>query len=272
MTSEFSTNQHAVIAEHSPYIGVMRSIIAHRASLAAGGGPFALPHVTIGVFLVDQPTHHLSLGATRRSHLPLHRNEGWLLPEGADGVCEYDNPLEVVTVSVAGALLREAGGDGGAVVPVVGPLDPLLTQMALSADRFAAGGTLYAETMAHALAAHLVAVVRPQPADLVGIDDRRLRRAIEYVRAHLGEDLSLEAMAAEAAMSGSHFAKSFKAATGRSPLQFVIAERMAAAIVLLRTTKLTVAEVAHRVGYRDVPRFGQHFKRHHGMTPARARQ
>jgi AraC family transcriptional regulator len=43
---------------------------------------------------------------------------------------------------------------------------------------------------------------------------------------------------------------------------------MEQARVLLRTTRLPVTEVAFRVGYGDTSRFGQHFKREVGTTPA----
>ncbi|MEM7488442.1 MAG: AraC family transcriptional regulator, partial [Pseudomonadota bacterium] len=186
--------------------------------------------------------------------------------------CEYDAPLSFATVSIPDALLHDAGWARGALLaPVVGDLDPLLVRMAMDAEGFGAGGRLYAETMARALAAHLVQTVAPVAEDVAALDDPRLRRAVEHIRAHLADDLSLDAMAGVAAMSTPHFSRAFKKATGSTPLQFVIAERLETALVLLRTTRLTVAEVAYRVGYGDVPRFGQHFRRRFGTTPGAAR-
>ena len=72
-------------------------------------------------------------------------------------------------------------------------------------------------------------------------------------------------------MSAYHFARAFKAALGASPLQYVIGERMRVAGVLLKTTGLPVAEIALRVGYDDTSRFGKHFKRAFGATPAQHR-
>jgi AraC family transcriptional regulator len=101
----------------------------------------------------------------------------------------------------------------------------------------------------------------------VVIDDARLRRAVDWIHDHLADDLSLEGMAGVAAMSPAHFARAFKAAMGASPLQYVIGARQEMAQVLLRTTGLSVAEIAFRVGYNDVSRFGQHFRRRAGTTP-----
>ena len=250
----------------------MSALHASTATLPAGGGAYALEATTIGIFLTDQPAHRLTIGTDRRRDVPLTEGQGWILPAGAEGRCEFDAPLDFATVSVPDALLYDAGWQRGATLaPQVGDLDPLLVRMALDAEGFGTGGTLYAETMARALAAHLVQTVAPVAEDVAALDDPRLRRAVEHIRAHLATDLSLGAMADVATMSASHFARAFKAATGTSPLQFVIAERLETALVLLRTTRLPVAEVAHRVGYGDVPRFGQHFRRRFGTTPGAAR-
>ncbi|MEM8820120.1 MAG: AraC family transcriptional regulator [Pseudomonadota bacterium] len=251
----------------------MSGLVAQRINLPAGGGPYALPRLTIGVFLTDQPSHRLTLGSDRRRHLPLKRQEGWILPAGAEGLCEFDAALDFATVSLPPEMLAAAGldADPASVAPVIGALDPLLVQMVLQAEQFAAGGALYAQTMGQALALHMTRSLLPAEPSVAAIDDARLRRAVEHIRAHLADDLSLDTMAGIAAMSPSHFARAFKQATGASPLQFVIAERLEAALALLRTTRLSVAEVAFRVGYNDVPRFGQHFKRRFGRTPAAAR-
>ena len=43
--------------------------------------------------------------------------------------------------------------------------------------------------------------------------------------------------------------------------------RMEKAAELLSQTGLSVGRVAQRVGYRDLSRFGQHFKRKYGHAP-----
>ena len=153
---------------------------------------------------------------------------------------------------------------------MVGRLDPVVAQMALAAEGFAAGGTLYRETMHRAFAARLAWTLAPAPSESVVIDDARLRRAVDWIHDHLASDLSLEGMANVAAMSPAHFARAFKAATGASPLRYVIGARQDLAQVLLKTTRIPVAEVAFRVGYNDVSRFGQHFRRRTARRPRRS--
>jgi AraC family transcriptional regulator len=246
---------------------------AARLETPAGGGAFDLPNLSIGVFLTDQPAHQIAVGTDRTVHTPLQKDEGFILPAGSSGLCHYEDDHSYLSVELDASLLREVGlDDPAAVAPSFGAFDPLTLQMAKSTLEVAdAPSALYRETMHRALAAHLAQSVQALPADAAALDDMRLRRAVAYIHDHLAEDVSLEVLAGEAAMSAYHFARAFKVALGASPLQYVIGERMRVAGVLLKTTGLPVAEIALRVGYEDTSRFGKHFKRAFGTTPAQHR-
>lgn len=246
----------------------MAHLRAHTAQLPAGGGPFQLDRVTLGVFLNDQPSHHLSVGSDTRMAKPLSAQQGWLMPAGAEGVCSFDAPLDLLLVEIEARVLAEVGLDDPATVaPQVGGFDPLLLQMVLASEATMTADTLYRETMQRALAAHLVQSMQLVAPATPPLTDKRLARAVAYIHDHLDCDLRLEDMASEAAMSPYHFARAFKSATGTSPLQFVISARIETAQVLLRTTDLPVAEIAWRTGYSDVSRFGSHFRKRVGVTP-----
>lgn len=250
------------------------SLSAARLLAPAGGGAFAFDRLSIGVFLVDQPTHRIAIGSDAPTAQPLTAHQGWVLPPGAEGYCAFDADHEFVSVELAPELLRDVGFDPSRpFAPRVGAHDPLLAQMALAAATPPQGApTLYVDTMRHALAAHVTQLLAPPAApDGARLDDARLRRAVDYIEDNLAADLTLGALASEAAMSPFHFSRAFKRATGRAPLQYVIAARLARAKTLLATTALPIAEIAHRVGYADVSRFGKHFKRRYGAAPSAAR-
>ncbi|MEM0900640.1 MAG: AraC family transcriptional regulator [Pseudomonadota bacterium] len=230
-----------------------------------------MDRLTLGVFLNDQPTHRLTFGGGQAKASPLMAHQGWIMPSGATGICEFDAPLEVMMVEVEPSVLKEVGMDRPDTIdPKVGDFDVLTYNLAMSASEFQKGGTLYNETMHRALAAQLTRTLATRP-EASQIEDVRMRRVVEYIHDNLVEDLTLDTMASLAGMSGFHFSRSFKKAVGKSPLQYVIAARIDKAKVLLKTTELGVAEVCYRVGYNDLSRFGQHFKRAIGTTPARYR-
>lgn len=250
----------------------MPGLRANRTTLPAGGGPFKLERLTLGVFLNDQPTHRLTFGDGKAEATPLMANQGWIMPSGAIGKCEFDKPLDVMMVEVEPSVLREVGMDRpDTIEPKTGDFDVLTFNLAMAAQEFQKGGTLYNETMHRALAAQLTRTLAVRP-EASQIEDVRMRRVVEYIHDNLAEDLAMGTMASIAAMSAFHFSRSFKKAVGKSPLQYVIAARIDLAKVLLKTTELTAAEICYRVGYNDLSRFGQHFKRATGVTPGQFRQ
>ena len=87
----------------------------------------------------------------------------------------------------------------------------------------------------------------------------------------MGDDLTVERLAADAAMSPRTFARAFRAEVGTTPAVHVEALRIEAATRLLTTTDLTVATVAARVGLGP-ERLHRAFTRRVGTTPARYRE
>lgn len=250
-------------------------VAATQQTAAAGGGKFELSDVTLGVFAEDQPTHRISLGGDTMHDRPLQVDQGWILPAGAAGICEFDQPLTFSTVSIPASLLEEVGYTRAANFEAkIGAHDPLLLQMIRTIEQFDKNTPqIYKETIHRAIAAHLSQILEPTgPDEIVLIGDKRLSQAIDYIHDNIGVNLSLEDLAAQATMSPYHFARAFRKATGFSPLQFVIKERLQFARVLLSTTKLTVADIAQRCGYEDVSRFRKQFKRQFSITPAQTRK
>ncbi|CDZ61931.1 AraC family transcriptional regulator LumQ [Neorhizobium galegae bv. orientalis] len=244
-------------------------LTAEKLHTPPGGGRFAISRLALGLFLVDQARHRIAIGSDKRLHVPLKAGEGWILPAGATGICEYDEALSFLRLEVPENLLTDVGFEHSDFRPVVGAFDPLLAQLAHQTVSIAGhASTLYRETVQLALAAHLAQILAPAQPRLVGIDDRRLHRALDYIHENLTANLSLQDMAAEAAMSRFHFVRAFTRALGRSPLQYVIHERMELAKLLLKTTRRPISSIAARVGYEDVSRFGQRFRRQTGTTPA----
>ncbi len=101
---------------------------------------------------------------------------------------------------------------------------------------------------------------------------RPLARVLDYVETHLTEEIRLEALAAIAGMSKSHFIRAFRAATTRTPYAYVIGQRLARATQALRSSDDSVARVGAAAGFTSASCFSNVFRRHFGLSPAEYRR
>jgi len=106
-----------------------------------------------------------------------------------------------------------------------------------------------------------------------GPESTPLQRAVAHVGFRMRSRLRLSVVARTVAFtSAGNLSRLFKEQYGVSFQGFVQNLRMEKAAELLKLTKLPVGSIALRVGYRDLSRFGQHFRRKHGRSPLRWRK
>jgi AraC-like DNA-binding protein len=101
----------------------------------------------------------------------------------------------------------------------------------------------------------------------VGIVDRRLRRAIEFMSDNCGRELTLAEIAGAAYLSEFHFARLFKKITGATPHAYLASLRIERARRLLAESDLPISEVGAEVGYASQSHFTKIFRETTGMTP-----
>jgi len=91
--------------------------------------------------------------------------------------------------------------------------------------------------------------------------------AIEYMKSHMNEPISVSVLAEAVCMSESAFAHLFKQSAGTSPYQFLKQLRLERARDLLLNQDVSVSEAAGQVGYTSLSHFISEFKRYFGETP-----
>lgn len=100
-----------------------------------------------------------------------------------------------------------------------------------------------------------------------GLPPLRLRRVLEHIEAHLGEDVAQRRLAGIAQLSMDHFARLFRQSTGVPPHRYVLERRIARARYLVAERRLSLAEIAYALGFPSQSHFTTMFRRLVGMTP-----
>lgn len=97
---------------------------------------------------------------------------------------------------------------------------------------------------------------------------RAVRRARDYLRAHVSEPVTLDALAAHAGADKFHLIRAYRAELGIPPYEYLTHLRVARAAELL-AAGMTGAEVAQAVGFFDESQLHRHFRRILGVTPGK---
>lgn len=94
-----------------------------------------------------------------------------------------------------------------------------------------------------------------------------ISEAISHINKYFYKPITLQELADIAALSPYYFSRVFARETGMTPHKYLISTRMANAKFLLKTSLMSVKEVAFHSGFRDESGFCTAFKKQEGMTP-----
>ena len=97
-------------------------------------------------------------------------------------------------------------------------------------------------------------------------------KAIQYIEAHITEELSVEEIAKQAHISPFYFQKGFSMLCGFSLSEYIRNRRLALAGSELAVGNEKVIDIALKYGYDSPDSFTKAFTRFHGVSPSRARK
>ncbi|GAA3153026.1 helix-turn-helix domain-containing protein [Planomonospora alba] len=103
-------------------------------------------------------------------------------------------------------------------------------------------------------------------------DDESLVPALEWAGAHLDRPLTVEDLARRAAMSPRTFYRRLRAATGMTPMQWLLNRRLSLAQSLLESTGLPIARIGELSGLGTANNLRYHFLKQVGVPPGEYRR
>ena len=101
--------------------------------------------------------------------------------------------------------------------------------------------------------------------------DRRIEVVISSMEAQPSKAWETTELADLVNLSGSRLRHLFKQETGTTPAQYLKAVRLKGAATLLRTTFMSIKEIAMSVGLTTASYFVREFRKSYGMTPTEFR-
>lgn len=99
-----------------------------------------------------------------------------------------------------------------------------------------------------------------------------VKNVLRRIRSSYGQPLTLEDLAAEAALEPKYFCRVFRQITGRTPINYLNYYRVECAAGLLCTTQGSITDIALECGFGDVSYFSRMFRRYKGQTPSQYRR
>jgi len=99
-----------------------------------------------------------------------------------------------------------------------------------------------------------------------------IRKAIEFIRVNLDQNLSLETISEAIHSSSFELSRKFKKETGQTITDFINKLRIKEALSIMENENLSITDIAHMVGFNDVNYFTKVFKKIKGITPSKYRK
>lgn len=266
----------------------------HNSIVTAGDWTFCrMEHTRMGaVSIRDQPApfHHLALPLDSTPSMGIRLEGRVMKPDfgsdeilaveaNADGHVWWDDTFESACFyfmpDAIGAALGRPVSRGHQQVHTTASLkSPIITHLlrALHADAVAGQphGRIVGDGLFTALAAQFVDRNRllegPSGADW------RIQRALDYIHAHLAEEIDLVTIAAASATSPYHLSRCFRAAVGCTIWRYVLQQRARLAANLMRQSELSLTQIAFASGFETYSSFVAAVRQEYSMTPGDLRR
>lgn len=96
--------------------------------------------------------------------------------------------------------------------------------------------------------------------------------AIEYIASHYSEEVDLYTLCDVCNLSISHFIRGFKAHTGCTPHEYLLAYRLRQSKQLLISSAFTIEEIAEKCGFNSASHYARAFRKSENISPTQFRK
>jgi AraC family transcriptional regulator len=238
--------------------------------------------------------HHTYFGDGRlkwsRPHPAFHMNLV-VAHEQPRAVFTSEQPFAYLHVYVPHAMVERAAVESGAtkadrsmtLIDPMGSPDPfaesICRQMIREMNRGDGSSRMMIDALGQQLAIHLVRQHSSVSGSKAftgnsgpGYRDWRLRTAIDYLEAHLADDVGLDDLAQAVGLSTARLTELFRNGTGEPPHRWLMNRRLARACQLLGNPALSITEIAHSCGFASSQHLAAVTRRRLATTPTGYRQ
>lgn len=273
-------------------------------SLLARGG--AKPRPSFGVRLMSDAPGRVEMSPQRCANVSVHvgppsrmncrhgsqthtgvaiHGDVEIIPWGMAGSWELKQPDTAFVMSLAPGMIQSAAHDSGLDAAAIElrsrfhirdhQIEHIAWALKSEMEQGSPSGRLYRESLATALAVHLVrnysSLSRPAVRVNGKISPGKLKQVLLFIEDHLAQDLSLVEVARAAESSASHCNVLFRESMGISVHQYVIRRRVERAAWMLRQSHLPISQIALETGFAHQSHLAMHMRRILGTSPRKLR-
>jgi AraC family transcriptional regulator len=240
--------------------------------------------------LIALLTNHVSRGESslaQRRFAPYSYSPGaiHLLPAGPVGACRPSTETTMMICALDPKFVNDVGKDlempsGTDSRRIMNlrdrSLESIIMLLAAEAQSGGFSGKLYADHLAHALAARFLLLARgaqgASPVQPKSWPHRALLRVLEKMEAEVASDLDLSTLAAEIGYSKSHLLRIFRAGMRCSPHQWLMQLRVERVKKMLRGSSDSLIDIAAASGFSSHSHLSRTFRQFVGVTPNQYRR
>lgn len=256
---------------------------------------FSIPQHTHDAIEISYVTEGTGYQYINDTVVPVKRGDIFLLPVGTSHVYRPTSPDKVRTLAIINCVFRMEALPQEANIPPRGSelyhalfqphklkhpwfhyydKDSKFTELfhtLLSEYRLMLPGY---EVIVHSMLTQIMALLHRDTIASIAPErmNLKIQDALHFIKHRFHDDINLKQVAEHAFLSVSHLQRLFKQATGTSFTCYVQNLRIQRCCELLKSTSMTVQQIAGAVGYHDMKFFHTLFRQKTGMTPQEYRK